>query len=123
MWSSAEGCVARQEAALKGIFDAMQRLHDEMDAQAPSQCAEVIAICCSQIASIYGVLSGVVIQWLCDPAQGVVPPQVRAFVEERISRNLSQSQRHFLESMQQYLPSVNPHGIIIVNNVRMILLI
>jgi hypothetical protein len=43
---------------------------------------------------------------------------------ERLLKNASAgiSQRHYLESMQQSLPSVNPDDIIIVNNVRMILL-
>jgi hypothetical protein len=118
----AKQCVAREEAALRGIGDALQRIRNEEDGEVDTQCDEVVAICCHHIASVYGIYGTeavIAIQWLCNPQHDQTPESVAAFVaDEGLNETLQWFRLHYSKKMLQYMKTIDPQDTIIVNNVR-----
>ncbi|OAQ60151.1 hypothetical protein VFPPC_10587 [Pochonia chlamydosporia 170] len=114
MGHSERKCDISDEAALKGICDVFRRLRDKGEPDASAQCDEVIAICCHQLAYVYGTKPVDVIQWLYNPQHDLAPKSFAAFVKEN---SLSEAFRlHFSKQPLEFMREVNPHDTIIVNN-------
>jgi hypothetical protein len=110
---------ASPEAAFNGILDALRVLHDKKrDTQAQSRCAEVIALCCCQLASNYEARAGDVIQLLCGREPRTLPTLDATFVKNCLS-----VLDDLEEQIRQYVPSVNLHDTIVVYNVSTFLVL